>query len=239
MLKMLSTLTALVCISVYTNAETTSYPATSAEKILSLYELNELKADQKYKGKKFIISGVVGAVKKNVATGNPYVIIGTGKQHSYIGVRSSFDEVQIDELIQLEKGDSIKAVCRIEGKLALNIDAQDCTLAKPTDTNSTTKNIDEPTPSREEYAKEQRGKVTKRCQNQMSDYGEGAVKACVDLDMGALKALEIEAKAIMDRSESEFDNYNLTVKYCADQVQAKKTGWAILKACMDSELKDS
>lgn len=79
----------------------------------------------------------------------------------------------------------------------------------------------------EEISPEIKKGIIDRCRAQMNSYGAAMVKACVDQDMQALKALRSYPKKyqpIIDRCIIQMSDYGQAmVKACADQdIEAEK-----------------
>ena len=75
--------------------------------------------------------------------------------------------------------------------------------------------------------KDVKQEIISRCKSQMGEYGAMMVKACVDQDIDAVKALNTYPKqhaAIVDRCMNQMRTYGYTmVKACVDQdVEAEK-----------------
>lgn len=79
----------------------------------------------------------------------------------------------------------------------------------------------QPTERKDQKAELER--VIHRCRSRMSSYGSVIVKACVDEDMGAYRALGSyppEHSAMIERCRRRMSSY----------------GWAIVKACADEDI---
>ena len=66
-------------------------------------------------------------------------------------------------------------------------------------------------------------KIIERCRREMASYGSAMVKACVDQDIDAYKALQSysgEYSGIVDRCKREMGTY----------------GWSMVKACADQDI---
>lgn len=96
------------------------------DKILSDYESNEISADNTYKGKLIQVSGIVGDIKKDI-TNSLYVTIGTGEQFQLPVVQAFFDNAKSSQLAELQKGQQVTVVCRVNG-LMMNVLVKNCAL---------------------------------------------------------------------------------------------------------------
>ena len=66
-------------------------------------------------------------------------------------------------------------------------------------------------------------KIVQRCREQMAGYGAAIVKACVDQDLEAIRALSIypaQYSSILNRCRAQMDEY----------------GWVIVKSCVDQDI---
>lgn len=93
-------------------------------KLLSEYEDNEVRSDERYKGKFIRTTGIVGEVKKDIL-GDVYVTIGTGKRFEIPIVQCFVSKGQNDKVSSLSKGDSVTIVGRVDG-LMMNVLVKDC-----------------------------------------------------------------------------------------------------------------
>jgi hypothetical protein len=92
--------------------------------IMAAYEVNEIAAEQQYKGQTLNISGTVREVDTDIL-GVPYVLLTAGGEYEVWGVQAMFPRDRKESLVSLSKGDQITVRCRIDGKM-LNVIAKDC-----------------------------------------------------------------------------------------------------------------
>ncbi len=95
-----------------------------AENLYALYEENEIKADENFKGKKFYVQGTVVSIANDILN-NPYVTLNAG--HQILSVQCSFEDK--NELVNLNKGEQITIYGECKGK-TINVLMGDCILAK-------------------------------------------------------------------------------------------------------------
>lgn len=95
-------------------------------KILSDYKNNEVAADNRYKGKLVEVTGLVDDIKKGLMD-DLYVTIGTGEQFEIPQIQAFFDDEMNSQLSQLNKGELVTVVCRVDG-LMMNVLLKDCSI---------------------------------------------------------------------------------------------------------------
>ena len=85
-----------------------------ANKMTAEFKANEVKADEKYKGKVVIVNGKVTDMGKDI-TDEPYIIVGgTGMLD---GVQCMFAGSGVDAISKLSKGDSVSVKGKYDGFL--------------------------------------------------------------------------------------------------------------------------
>ena len=89
------------------------------------YEENTVAADQKYKGKRLLITGVITDISTDF-TGDPYVVV-RGTNDS-MGPQLQFKKADLDQLASLKKGATIKALCTGNGDIAKSPMNKNCAL---------------------------------------------------------------------------------------------------------------
>lgn len=95
----------------------------TASQVLKDYDNNKISAEQKYKGKRFSITGFVNAIGENF--GQMYITLGTGSQFEVISIQCFFDEKYKTKLASLKKDQKVT----IKGTVSdyvMNITAKDC-----------------------------------------------------------------------------------------------------------------
>lgn len=110
-------------------SQTTTEEATievSVEQILKEYEENEVSADNKYKGKKVAITGIVDSVGKDVFD-DTYIKIGTGAQYEAFGAQCYIADTQFERTAELKPGDRITVVGYVRD-YSLNVVLKDCEI---------------------------------------------------------------------------------------------------------------
>jgi phage baseplate assembly protein gpV len=97
-------------------------PEITAIALWQAYDENEVKADNTYKGKEFIITGTIHDIGKDI-TDTPYITFSDGTEYSVTSVQCMFKNK--DDVINLNKGDTVKIKGKISGKL-LNVLVRNC-----------------------------------------------------------------------------------------------------------------
>ena len=98
----------------------------TASELYRAYEANEVSADQQYKGKRLLITGVVENIGKDVMD-NPYVAL---KIDFLKGVNCYFDDENNKVLSQLSKGQKIQIIGTCAGLTLTDVVVKDCGLWK-------------------------------------------------------------------------------------------------------------
>ena len=96
----------------------------TASELYRAYEANEVSADQQYKGKRLLITGVVENIGKDVM-GNPYVAL---KIDFLKGVNCYFDDKNNKVLSHLSKGQKIQIIGTCAGLTLTDVVVKDCEL---------------------------------------------------------------------------------------------------------------
>ena len=98
----------------------------TASELYRAYEANEVSADQQYKGKRLLITGVVENIGKDVMD-NPYVAL---KIDFLKGVNCYFDDENNKVLSHLSKGQKIQIIGTCAGLTLTDVVVKDCGLWK-------------------------------------------------------------------------------------------------------------
>jgi len=96
----------------------------TASELYRAYEANEVSADQQYKGKRLLITGVVENIGKDVMD-NPYVAL---KIDFLKGVNCYFDDENNKVLSHLSKGQKIQIIGTCAGLTSTDVVVKDCEL---------------------------------------------------------------------------------------------------------------
>ena len=96
----------------------------TASELYRAYEANEVSADQQYKGKRLLITGVVENIGKDVMD-NPYVAL---KIDFLKGVNCYFDDENNKVSSQLNKGQKIQIIGTCAGLTLTDVVVRDCEL---------------------------------------------------------------------------------------------------------------
>jgi hypothetical protein len=92
----------------------TALPRFSAAQYAADYEANEVAADNKYKGKKFLVSGSVKSINKDIL-GNANLALST--PDAFIGVIASLDDKDYPWASTLKRGQKVSLLCTGSGML--------------------------------------------------------------------------------------------------------------------------
>jgi hypothetical protein len=90
--------------------------STTATAIAQAYEENTVAADQRFKGKKFKITGTVADINTDFM-GDPYVTL-KGGVNQFMEPQFGFDKSSSAQLASLKKGATITLVCIGKGDIA-------------------------------------------------------------------------------------------------------------------------
>lgn len=94
--------------------------------LLAAYQQNEVGADNRFKGARVRVAGVIDEVKKDILD-NLYVTVGTGGSFEIPQLQAFFDDSANQRLGGLQKGQNVTVVCTIDG-LMMNVIGKDCQL---------------------------------------------------------------------------------------------------------------
>lgn len=106
-------------------AEAASALTISAVALIREYDSNEIAADQRYKGKKLVVEGVVDDIGKDVLD-TMYVTL-AGPEDSFRSVQCFFSDGHENTLAQLGRGQYLRAIGRCDGVFG-NVLLKDCRL---------------------------------------------------------------------------------------------------------------
>jgi len=101
-------------------------PRVPAAQLYAEYASNEVAADNKYKGKTIIVTGMVEKIGKDL-TDDTYVALATGQM--IFSVQCFFDAGHEAELAKVAIGNMVALTCDVRGKMA-NILLKDCEFTK-------------------------------------------------------------------------------------------------------------
>lgn len=109
-----------------TEAKTEDPPVQVQAKTLAAdYEENTVAADQKYKGKKLLITGSVTDINTGI-TGEPYIVLSSA--NPFMGPQLHFGKDALDQIAKVKKGAKITALCEGNGDIAKTPMNKDCVL---------------------------------------------------------------------------------------------------------------
>lgn len=88
----------------------------AADELFKAYQANEVAADEKYKGKVLVVSGIIENIGKDIMD-TPYVSLKAGGEYSFGGVQCMFADEAKGQLANLQKDQNVKIKGKCEGKL--------------------------------------------------------------------------------------------------------------------------
>jgi len=97
----------------------------SAKRLYQDYESNEVAADEKYKGRVIVVSGVVENIGKDIMD-TMYISLDTG---NFGSVQCMFSERHTSDLTKIQKGDMVRIRGKCDGKL-MNVLLRGCILVE-------------------------------------------------------------------------------------------------------------
>lgn len=103
----------------------------SAEALINEYKENEIKASQKYKGKRLRITGLVDSVGQNdmvVLNDSYYIYVDYGDTYDFNNIRCSLNNNSVDRAAELKNGDKIVIEGRCDGFSVISVDMYDCVI---------------------------------------------------------------------------------------------------------------
>jgi hypothetical protein len=106
--------------------EVVALPVVTAADIAAAYHENTVAADQRFKGKKFKVSGVVGDINTDIM-GDPYVTL-RGGVNQFMEPQFSFDKSAASDLAKLKKGAKVTLTCVGRGDIAKTPMSDKCSL---------------------------------------------------------------------------------------------------------------
>lgn len=106
--------------------EMAAIPAVSAADIAHAYSENTVAADQKFKGKRFKVSGTVVDINTDFA-GDPYLTL-KGGVNQFMEPHFNFDKSASEQLSKLKKGAKVSLICVGKGDVAKTPMSGSCSL---------------------------------------------------------------------------------------------------------------
>ena len=124
----------------------------SAYDLALAYHQNTVQADQRFKGKRFIITGIVVDINTDFLD-RPYLVL-DGGVNQFMNPHFAFNKGQENILANIKKGDRVVLVCRVKGDIAKTPMSESCSFSmeRSEAQNSSTsqpmqeQETDEPTP---------------------------------------------------------------------------------------------
>lgn len=86
----------------------------SVDELQKVYSDNEFRGDKKFKGKQFIVNGTVGAIQSGFGD-QPFVVF---KSKGFNATQAKFADIDLEKLIDLNKGQKLTAICIGNGEVA-------------------------------------------------------------------------------------------------------------------------
>lgn len=103
----------------------TNLPTFTAREMAIDYDANTVAADQKYKGKRFKVSGTVTEISTNIM-GDPYVTMdGTDE---FTQPQFAFDKGSANQLANVRKGEKLTLLCEGNGDVVKIPMSENCTI---------------------------------------------------------------------------------------------------------------
>jgi hypothetical protein len=91
------------------------------------YQANEVSADEKYKGKKLLVTGTVAGIDKTGLTGETIMVkIATANQ--FMPISAEMEDEEKSKAGKLAKGDTVKVLCKGQGMVLGFLQLGDCTF---------------------------------------------------------------------------------------------------------------
>lgn len=104
-----------------------SLPRVSAVQLSRDFSNNEVAANQKYKGKEVVISGVVAEISTTISGAPKITLNGIGMLQM---VFADLERDQANSAATIKKGTNISLQCTVKGYILNNVMADDCTILK-------------------------------------------------------------------------------------------------------------
>lgn len=102
----------------------------SAKELFEAYDDNEVKADEKYKGKMMKISGTISDIGKDIMDESYITLKSSSSSYEVLSVQCMFsDETEAKKLGDLKKGDKVKIIGECDG-VTINVLIKDCKIIK-------------------------------------------------------------------------------------------------------------
>lgn len=99
-------------------------PEVTAQAILREYSDNEVRADQQFKGRPWVVTGIIESIGKDLI-GRPYLILTSDGAAAYPAIQAVFQRDATDAIAQLHKRYSVRVTCTCEGK-TMHVQFSDC-----------------------------------------------------------------------------------------------------------------
>lgn len=99
-----------------TEQEIAALPTLTANNLAAAYDENTVAADQKFKGKKYKVSGTVVSINTDIM-GDPYITL-RGGVNQFMEPQFSFSKSEAPQLARLKPGSKVTLVCVGKGDVA-------------------------------------------------------------------------------------------------------------------------
>lgn len=107
-------------------AEADNLPNYTPSDLTKAYEANTVAADEKFKGKKFKVTGVINDIRTDFMD-NPYLVL-NASGNPFMLPQFSFNKSSKSQLANLQKGNQVTLICTGKGDVAKTPMSGDCTL---------------------------------------------------------------------------------------------------------------
>lgn len=109
-------------------AEMASAVSVGPNELFAAYQANEVSADDKYKGKKLLVSGTVSSIDKGGITGEA-ILLKLATPNEFMPVTASIDDEEKPKTAKLAKGDQVRVFCTGGAMKVIGlIQLSECTL---------------------------------------------------------------------------------------------------------------
>jgi len=97
----------------------------TAGALFAAYQGNEVAADERYKGKKLLLTGTVASIEKGLLDG---INLTLSTSNQFMPVNASLEDEEKAKVAKLSKGDPVKLMCKGQGMALSLVYVGDCTL---------------------------------------------------------------------------------------------------------------
>jgi len=94
--------------------------AVTAQEVFTDFKANTVAAEEKYKGKKLLLTGTVKDIGKDIMD-DPYVTFVVGGQFEIVGVQAFFTDQEESKLSSLKKGQKVTILTEFKAEIAKSV----------------------------------------------------------------------------------------------------------------------